>query len=107
MILVLEILNLGYVGEDGLDFEFTSVDFLFSWFFHSYATHSLRWEVGLLFFLIDATAGYSRRVVFFFAEIFLKFRRLSEISWVSLACVLSTCVGLTFLFSVSWGFGSS
>ena len=65
-------------------------------------------EDGLFFFsfLSEVPVPYTRRVVFFSSEVFVYFKLLSMNSWVRLACVLTNCLGLTFLFRVIRGFRS-
>ena len=64
---------------------------------------------GLLlsFFLGEVPVCYCRCAVFFSPEIFVSFIKLSTKSYVSLACVLTTCVCLPFLFRISWAFRSN
>ena len=59
------------------------------------------------FFLSEVAVGYSRLVVFFSSGVVVKFKQLSTNYCFTLACVLTTRVGLSFLFKTSRGFRSS
>ena len=67
-------------------------------------------RVGFFFFSVshsEVHVGYSRLVVFFSPEVFIIFKWFSTNSRVSLACVVTTCVRLTFSLRISRGFKSS